>query len=80
MAVSIGSVHSTLTRGLDLKGVSVKFVPKLLTVEQKQLCFDIAWDMSDNANGDLNFLTAVITGDESWVYRYDQEAKIHSSQ
>jgi len=35
--VGIGSVHTTLTADLGLRRVSAKFVPKLLTMEQKQL-------------------------------------------
>lgn len=36
--------------------------------------------MLDNANSDPNFLNTVITGDETWVYRYDPETKMQSSQ
>jgi hypothetical protein len=32
------------------------------------------------ANKDPEFLKTVITGDESWVYRYDPETKVQSSQ
>ena len=60
--------------------VSVKFVLKLLTTEQKQLRLEVSQDMLDSANGDPNFLNTVITGDESWVYGYDPETKAQSSQ
>ena len=33
-----------------------------------------------NANGNENFLKNIITGDETWVYEYDVETKIQSSQ
>jgi hypothetical protein len=32
------------------------------------------------ANGDPEFLKTVITGDETWVYGYDPETKVQSSQ
>jgi hypothetical protein len=32
------------------------------------------------ANGDPEFLKTVITGDEKWVYGYDPETKVQSSQ
>lgn len=80
MEVSIGSVHSILTEDLGLKRVTAKFVPKLLTMEQKQLRLEIAQDMLDNANSNPNFLNTVITGDETWVYKYDPEMKMQSSQ
>jgi hypothetical protein len=52
----------------------------LLTMEQKQRSLEIAQDMLNNANSNPNFLNTVITGDESWVYGYDPETKMQSSQ
>ena len=80
VGVSIGSAHTILTAYLGLRRVSAKFVPKLLTMEQKQLCLEIAQDMLDCIESDSNFLNTVITGDESWVYGYDPETKAQSSQ
>src|SRR5215469_16928823 len=80
VGVSIGSVHTILTADLGLRRVSAKFVPKLLTMEQKQLRLEIAQDMLDCVESDSNFLNTVITGDESWVYGYDPETKAQSSQ
>ena len=65
VGVSIGSTHTILSADLVLRGVSVKFVPKLLTMEQKQLRLEIAQDMLDCVESDSNFLNTVITGDES---------------
>jgi histone-lysine N-methyltransferase SETMAR len=62
--VNTGLVHSILAEDLGLKRVSAKFMPRLLTMEQKQLHLEIARDMLDNANSDPNFLSTVITGDE----------------
>jgi hypothetical protein len=47
--------------------VSVKFMLKLLMVEQKQLCLEVAQDMPDSANSNPEFLNVVTTGDELWV-------------
>jgi hypothetical protein len=58
-----------------MQRVSAKFVLKLLTMEQKQLCLEVSQDTLDYANSDLEFLNIVITGDESWVYGYDPEIK-----
>ncbi|PSN41758.1 hypothetical protein C0J52_08867 [Blattella germanica] len=49
---------------------------RLLAMEQRQLHVEIAQHMLDNANRDPNFLT----GDEIWVYGYDPETKLQSSQ
>jgi len=64
-----------MTADLGLRRVSAKFVPKLLTMEQKQLRLEIAQDILDYVESDSNFLNTVITGDESWVYGYDPTNK-----
>ena len=45
-----------------------KFIPKLLTREQKDLCSEMAQDSLEMVSDDENVLKKVITGDESWVY------------
>ena len=37
-------------------------------------------ELLDRSNTDENFLKNVITGDETWVYGYDVETKVQSSQ
>jgi hypothetical protein len=49
--------------------VVTKFVPKLLSQEQQQLHLEVARDMLECGNGD-----------ETWVYGYDPEMKVQSSQ
>ena len=80
VGISTGSVHSILTEDLNLRRVSVKFVPKLLTEQQKELRKEISKDMLDLANHDPEFIKTIITGDETWVYVYDPETKFQSSQ
>jgi hypothetical protein len=65
--ISTGSVHSILTDDLAMRRVSAKFVPKLLTMEERQLRLEVAQDMLDSANSDPDFLNIMSTGDESWV-------------
>jgi histone-lysine N-methyltransferase SETMAR len=40
----------------------------------------ICKELKDQARDDPNFISKVITGDESWVYGYDPETKQQSSQ
>ena len=80
VGISAGSVHTILTEDLNLRRVSAKFVPKLLTEQQKELRKEIAEDMLDCANHDPEFIQTIITGDETWVYGYDPETKFQSSQ
>jgi hypothetical protein len=60
--------------------VVAKFVPKLPSQEQQQLRLEVARDLLECANGDPEFLKTVITRDETWVYGYDPETKVQSSQ
>ena len=78
--ISTGSIHSILTEDLRMRRVSAKFVPKLLTEEQKELRKEICKDMLDCASHDPEFMKTIITGDETWVYGYDPETKFQSSQ
>jgi len=64
-----------------MRRVSAKFVPCVLTVEQKQKLLSISLELRDRAASDSSFL-GNITGDETWVYEYgyDPETRVQSSQ
>jgi hypothetical protein len=79
VGISTGSAHSILIEDLHMCRVVVKFVPKLLSQEQ-QLRLAVARDLLECASGALEFLKTVIALDETWVYRYDPETKVQSSQ
>jgi len=58
-----------------MRHVSAKFVPRLLTVEQKDDRVSICTDLRERAQNNPNFMSSVITGDESWVYGFDPDTK-----
>ena len=60
--------------------VSAKFMLRLLTDDQKENPVEISQELLAKENGNENFLKNIITGDETWVYGYDVETKMHSSQ
>ncbi|XP_026818412.1 protein GVQW3-like isoform X2 [Rhopalosiphum maidis] len=64
----------------DMRRVAAKFVPKLLSGEQKENRKQIATDLLECSESDDFFLKSIITGDETWVYGYDPETKVQSSQ
>lgn len=78
--ISKSSVSEILNEDLNMRRVAAKFVPKLLSQDQKEFRTEISRDLLQNANENPNFLKTVITGDESWVYGYDPETKAQSSQ
>ena len=55
--------------------VAAKFVPRLLTEEQKQNRVTVRQELFHRSNTDENFLENIITSDEMWVYGYDVETK-----
>ena len=78
--ISVGSCHEILTAKLKMHRVAAKFVPRLMTDDQKARRVQICQEMFERSEEDENFLSRIITGDESWVYGYDIETKVQSSQ
>jgi len=78
--ISYGSVQNILTTDLNMRRVSAKFVPRVLTVEQKQQRLSLSLELRDRVASDSSFLGNVITGDETLVYGYGPEARVQSSQ
>ena len=58
----------------------MKFVPCLLTAEQKDDRVSVCTDLHEWAHNNPNFMSSVITGEECWVYGYDPETKQMSSR
>ena len=63
-----------------MRRVSAKFVPRLLTDDQKEHRVEISQELLANAYDNENFLKNTITGDETQVYVYNVETKLQSSQ
>jgi len=80
VGISIGSCHQIFTEKLRMCRASAKFVPRLLTDDQKENRVEISHELLASANGNENFLKNIITGDETWVYGSDVETKMQSSQ
>jgi len=78
--VSWSSVQRILTQDLGMRCVAAKFIPCLLTEDQRKSRLAVCQDLKRELENDPNFLSRVITGDESWCYHYDPESKQASSQ
>jgi len=44
--ISIGPYHEILMKNLQMRRVAAKFVPQLLTLEQKENCLTICQDLT----------------------------------
>ena len=78
--LSFGSCQTVLTKKLGMRRRAAKFVPRLLTPEQKQQRVDMCKSLKHSLNRDKAFLSKIITGDETWIFGYDPETKQQSSQ
>ena len=78
--ISVGSCHHILTEELKMHRVAAKFVPRLITSDQQAHRVQFCQDLLDHSENDKEFLSKIITGDESWVYGHDVETKVQSSQ
>ena len=63
-----------------MRRTAAKFVPCLLNNDQQDHQIQVCTKLHEAVRHDPNFLSKVITGDESWVYGYDPETKQQSSQ
>ncbi len=78
--LSKGSVHSILRNDLQLKKKAPKFIPRILSDDQKQLSMQVCRENLRIMKDNLNFLACVITGDESWFSVLEPEQKQQSLQ
>jgi len=75
-----GTCQRVLTEELGIHRVAAKFVPRILTADQKQQRVNVCTELRQLASNDETFLSRVITGDDGWVYGYDPETRRQSSQ
>jgi len=76
--VDYGTCKRFLTEELGMHRVAAKFVPGILTADQKQQRVNVCTELRQLGSDDETFLSRAITGDESWVYGYDPETKRQS--
>jgi len=79
VGIGYGTCQWVLTEELGMHHVASKFVPRILTADQKEQRV-VCTELRQLTSNDETFLSRVITGDESWDYGYDPETKQQSSQ
>lgn len=71
-------VHEIATNDIGMRKVCAKMVPKVLTDDQKSCRVETCQENLDMCKRDRKFLNNVITGDETWAFKYDPETKRQS--
>jgi hypothetical protein len=74
--LSYGTCQRILSQELNMQLIAMKFVPTLLSSDQKAHYFEL----KEQTEYEPNFVSTIITGDESWIYGYNSETKQQSSQ
>ena len=81
LGISIERADKILTKELGFSKVSARWVPRLLTPEQKSIRCTVSMDNLELFEADEdNFLARFITIDETWVHHYQPETKEQSKQ
>ena len=78
--VSVGTVDTIIREELKMRKIYAKFVPRVLSEDQKERRCHYSREMVELVNSDPAVLDALMTCDENWIYCYDPETKRQSSQ
>ncbi|KAL0831014.1 hypothetical protein ABMA28_001900 [Loxostege sticticalis] len=79
LKISFGSIQSILTNSLGFKKVSARWVPRMLTEENKKRRLEISKRNLEMLTSDPDeFCHRVVTMDETWVHHFDPETKRQS--
>lgn len=79
--ISSERVHNILHQHLDMNKLCARWVPRLLTLDQKRRRMDDSTDCLQRFNRNKSeFLRRYITVDETWVHHYTPETKEQSKE
>jgi hypothetical protein len=69
------TVQQIDTQDLIMRKVCAKMVPKKLNHYQKTGQYEASAEMIERLETEADFLTRLMTCDESWVFEYDPDTK-----
>ena len=79
--ISEGSVQTILKKRLDLRKVCARWVPHLLTEEQKTQCLKCAREHLKTYIGcNSRVISNLLTGDETWVQMFEPHKRADNKQ
>ena len=73
--INKSSVQRIITSQLKMSHVSARWVPRLLTEEEKQVRVSASMTFLRKVESDSTFLSRIITTDETWVHYYKPKDK-----
>ena len=68
-------VWRIITKDLGMRKICAKMVPRLLNEGQKVRRVQVCQDILEQLETEANLLKRVVTGDESWIFKYDPLTK-----
>jgi hypothetical protein len=71
VGLSYGTVQCILAYNSNMRRISEKFVPRLLSDDQEAYRVSVCRELKQQARDDPKFIFNITTGDETWVYVYD---------
>jgi len=79
--ISRERVGSIIHEDLDMRKISAKWIPNCLKVDQRRQRCQLSEQLLDFFCRDPNdFLSRLVTMDETWLYHYDPETKQQSME
>lgn len=81
LGISYERTQNIIVNELEFSKVSARWVPRLLSVEQKRARLSISRECLEMFEADPpDFLDRFVTMDETWVHHYTPESKLQSKQ
>jgi len=81
IGISEERVGYILHEELDMKKLCARWVPRLLTADQKRTCMKISEQCLERLNkNETDFVRRFVTMDETWIHHYTPEFKQQSKQ
>ena len=71
-------VWKIIKEDLGVRKICAKMVPRLLNEGQKERLVQVCQDILEQLETEPNLLKRVVTGDESWIFKYNSLTKPRS--
>ena len=80
LKISHRSVQRTFHDDLNMHRICLHMVPKILSLEQKEVGMIMSWDLIDMANKGDSFLKKILRSDMPWRFLYESQIKRQLSE